>query len=365
MGHFSVACGISNLSIHEGDEIGFVILGDGRIPDPRMNVDGGKSFHLYSNDRFSPYLPPVFGTYSGYGELENIEKSNTTEVMEEIFGIPVEKVFSILTCSRSIYDTSSEIFKAFYKGSRRFGNYQAPMEEALVPLGFEKDVDASSEDVEVFNYETLSVKIRTEGYFKKWTVCVKGTDLAIAPEFTSGGASDGLSLFHIITGLMPGYPKDVQEKVKHLKNLNGMFILKDVFVKMSEYLKEPGVSYEFGKPREQQWDEFIAVMDAVEKEGRDFETFYPMIDIVRAIEHGTSLQKQYIPLLRKYGKSYAYLDIMVLLEVMTVVNRMFAPTFCGEQDGNNEASQRLNRVTDKILAERRVRFGADEDDYED
>lgn len=362
MGHFSVACGISNLAIHEGDEIGFVILGDGRTPDPRMNAEGGKSFHLYANDRFSPYLPPVFGTYSGYGEIEDIEKSKTTEVMEAVFGIPVEQVFSILTCSRSIYDTSSEIFKVFYKGSRRFGNYQATMEEALIPLGFEKDAEASSEEVEVFNYENLAVSIRPEGPFKVWNICVKGTPISIAPEFKSGGASDGLSIFHMITGLMPGYPKEVQEKVKHLKSLNGMFILKDVFVKMAEYLKEPGVSYEFGKPRERQWDEFIAVMEAVEKEGRDFETFYPMLDIVRGIEHGTAFHKQYIPLLRKYGNSYEYLNVMVLLEVMTVVNRMLAPSFCGEQDGNDEASQRLNRITDKILAERRVRFGSDEED---
>lgn len=362
MGHFGVACGISNLAIHEDDEIGFVILGDGRTSDPRMNAEGGKSFHLYTNDRFSPYLPPVFGKYSGYGEIVDIEKSKTTEVIEAVFGIPVEKVFSIINCSRSLYDTSSEIFKTFYKGSRRFGNYQAPMEEALVPLGFEKDMDASSEDADVFNYGNLSVKIRTDGHFKKWTICVKGTDLAIAPEFTSGGASDGLSIFHMITGLMPGYPKDVQDKVKQLKNLNGMFILKDVFFKMAEYLKEPGVSYEFGKPLTRKWDEFIAVTNAFEKEGKDAEEIYPLLDIVRGIDHGTSFPMKHVPLLRKYEGSYEYLNVMSLLEIMTCVNRMFSPTFCGEQDGNDGASQRMNKITDKILAERRVRFGDDEEE---
>lgn len=363
MGHFNVACGISNLAIHEGDEIGFVILGDGRVPDPRMSAETGKSFHLYADDNFRPYLPPVFGKYSGYGEVEDMEESITTAVMEEVFGVPAKKVLEMINCSRDLYDTSSEIFKTYYKGSRRFGKWDVSVEEALLPLGFEKVDEESSDQVEVFIYGDYSVAIRkTETPICHWGIRAKGSDVLLAPEFMVANAGTGLSIFSSVTKLLPGYPKEVQSRVKHLKSLNGMFFLKDVFVKMDTYLKEPDVRFDFGKPIERKWDEFIAVLDAFEKEGHDPEPVYSLLEMPQAIERMTCFQKEYLPVLRKYGQSYEYLNIVSLLDMMTALNRMFAPSFCGEQDGNDLASERLNKVTDGILAERRVRFGYNEDD---
>lgn len=362
MGHFNLGCGISNLSIEEDDAIGFMILGPGKSPDPRMPVGIGISHYVYATDLFTPYLPPVFGTYSGYGAVENLESSKTTEVLEEIFGIPASEVIDIINENSDLYDVDSKIFKNFYKGSRRFNSMNATAEEALVPLGFKK-MENIDENTQMFVYGDFAITVRKEegSPFDYWGLRFALTPVSIVPEFWNNHAAAALNIFARRTGLTPGYPEEVQEKVKTLNNLHGMFFLKEVFTEMDTYLKVPGNRFTWGKPDTQKWDEFIAVMNAADNDPAvDGDVFMDILEIPTFAQKATSLEDKYRPLLRKYEGTYEYLNIHGMMDIMIAVNRMFMPSFCGEQDGNNDASTQLNEVTGNILAKRKARWD-DED----
>lgn len=363
MGHFSVACGISNLSIHEDDKIGFMILdkSNGRFRDARLSQNVGTSYHLYSTDLFAPFMAPVFGTYDGYGSLVDMKESKTTEILEEIFGMPASKVIESINCSRSIYTKDSEIFKNYFTGPARFTSYNATPEEALSSVGFVKSAKLSKGKTEVFVLGDYAISVRSAKPFDYWSIRSSKIDVTFVPEFQDNLAVNSLEAFAKLTGIYPGYAESSWKNISILKDLHGMFFLEDVFNEMKPYVQDPDNSFKFGKPETQQWDEFIAVMNAAEKENMDSKKLLKVLDIPRFVQAVTAFPEEHLMLLRKYEDNYGFLDVHAMMDIMTACNRMFQPSFCGEQDGNNGASSKLNRVTDKILADRRARWGEDED----
>lgn len=361
MGHFSVACGISNLSIHEDDKIGFLILSEshGRFRDSRLSENVGISNYLYSNDLFTPFISPVFGSYDGYGSVVDIKDSKTNEILEEIFGIPAVDVINSITGSRSLYETDSQVFKSYYKGSRRFNSTNATPEEALTPLGFVKSAKLSKLRTEVFVLGDYAISVRKAKPFDYWSIRSSKSDVVFVPEAQDNRATRMLEEFSKLTKTFPGYPEKDWKKVETLNGLHGMYFLEDVYKEMKEYLEIPGNVFRYGKTPERMWDEFNAVMKAVEAEGKNPKPFLEILDIPRFVLNLTGFPEEHLPLLRKYEDSYEFLGVNTMLDVMTSTNRMLAPTYCGEQDGNNGASANLNRVTDQILAKRKAQWDED------
>lgn len=66
MGSFSVACGMSGLTIVEGDKVGIQILAPNNSPFAKLDGVMPDSFHSPS-DLMMPYLPPFYGEYADYG----------------------------------------------------------------------------------------------------------------------------------------------------------------------------------------------------------------------------------------------------------------------------------------------------------
>lgn len=101
---------------------------------------------------------------------------------------------------------------------------------------------------------------------------------------------------------------------------------------------------------EDRWDIVAKEMEVTEDD--DFmlneDVSYAMYDLMRDLSLPTGMRNE----LRGYGKSYELLEIHRMMDLMRLVNRMFGPTICGTQHGDNVVSSRLNAVTDEILTKR-------------
>jgi hypothetical protein len=85
MGSYSITCGISNLSIREGDKIVFFPL----LKRKYSLIDGLENCsNLISNSGsyalFKLFSLPLFGQYNDYGDIENYEKDANYYILEKI-----------------------------------------------------------------------------------------------------------------------------------------------------------------------------------------------------------------------------------------------------------------------------------------
>jgi hypothetical protein len=83
MGSWSVYCGISNITIHEGDD---ALL----VPLEKANGD------YNNNDKYKLVIFPIFGSYNDYGEIGYIKKDFNTELIEEEYKCSIEDFCSCL-----------------------------------------------------------------------------------------------------------------------------------------------------------------------------------------------------------------------------------------------------------------------------
>ncbi|KKN06306.1 hypothetical protein LCGC14_1078610 [marine sediment metagenome] len=107
MGSFNVACSISNVSIGAGDPVAYIPLEKARY---RYHIGDGNDMLIYTHCFYAPVTLPIFGEYDDYGRVENIEKNRNTEIIEEFFGIPIDKVISIKEKGPAVGTISSGMF---------------------------------------------------------------------------------------------------------------------------------------------------------------------------------------------------------------------------------------------------------------
>ncbi len=101
MGSFNVAGSVSNLSISAGTKCVFIPLLTNRYEDDIKNVIVGGESHIISNEGpecfFAPFSLPIFGTYNDYGSLEDIERNDNTDRIENFFGCQIDAVMEQAT----------------------------------------------------------------------------------------------------------------------------------------------------------------------------------------------------------------------------------------------------------------------------
>ncbi len=107
MGSFNVACSISNISIGAGDPVAYIPLEIARYP---YHIGDGNDMLIYTHCFYAPVTLPIFGEYDDYGGVENIEKDRNTEIIEEHFGIPIDKVIAIKRDGPAVGTISSGMF---------------------------------------------------------------------------------------------------------------------------------------------------------------------------------------------------------------------------------------------------------------
>ncbi len=106
MGHFSHTCKLTGLPITGGTPVVlFPILPSNK--EYEYSLDSLKkcgTTYQCSNDahhfKFSPCWFPIRGIYDDYGGIEGIVEDDNTRVLEEYYGLSIQKLANIITCGR-------------------------------------------------------------------------------------------------------------------------------------------------------------------------------------------------------------------------------------------------------------------------
>jgi hypothetical protein len=139
MGHSSRTCRLSGVPITSGVKAVLVPL----IPTGSWYDNSeerirkfGKEIYLSNEGAevfFVPLFLPIFGSYDGYGGLEDIIEDDNTKVLEKHFGLTIQEIVDII-CSLRKDDGYSEALKPIkkkiklakdsIKGEKHFDKYQ-------------------------------------------------------------------------------------------------------------------------------------------------------------------------------------------------------------------------------------------------
>lgn len=162
MGDYNVTCGISNLTINNGDRIGLNILIPTRLSrgylDSRIQ---GSMYYMGIYDHFTPFAAPVYGTYDSYGGLENIERNETVDFLEAFFGKDIATIVDCVGGSfRGLDDSYNPIHVAYFSEERKTATGNGYAAEDLENVQLLQSFSGMFFLREV--YDVMSVK--TEGF---------------------------------------------------------------------------------------------------------------------------------------------------------------------------------------------------------
>lgn len=340
MGSFNVGCAISNLSIDPGDKIGFMIMGKPKVYLTHYPPKRDRSFYTYANDLYKPFLAPIFGEYGDYGRIENIVPSVTTRLIESIFSKPIEVIMNIVGYDDGVYDDNGGIFEHYFIGDTE--DLDMDVEKALLTLGFEHR-PASESEPEEFLFSNFSILRHRKD---RYTIVDKAVNVELKSSFycDSKNAKHMLEFFSQVTGVYPGYNPKHFGIINVLQSLTGTFFLKQVYDDMSGVVESERFDND--------WAEF---MDTLTESTTSAHEFHSAVEYLAAwdyVRRETVFPRQFIRLLVSYKGSKEFSGVYTFMSIMSSVNRMLIPSFCGEQHGNDDASIALNTSTDAILKKR-------------
>lgn len=361
MGSFDVGCGLSNLTIHCGDEAGFLILNQTRTrPQYGDYPSSGKAF--LSSGTHLPFLPPVFGVYDDYGRLRDIRPTITTQILEKLFDRPIQVVMDCIMGMRYIYESSGEIYQNYMLPECRSVNtYGKPIEEVLISVGFKKIL--SDNGSVSFDYDSYNLALDKEN--SAWTITRNEPNREIGTVRVTRNADDILDAFGRHTGVYPGYSPSDHERVHLLNRLGGMFFLEDVFVKMDKFHNAEHYMNNFYQRgmarRKKEMAEFFEYL----KNPTD-KYFSPLLDFTEDLARDVSLPREHWKSLGAYESNEdEFLSIAGITNIAYSLNRILAPTYCGEQMGNDRASLMLNHISKQILDARKEEYEGEIDDEDE
>lgn len=136
MGHFSYSCKLSSLPITGGTPATLIVMKHRddlyEYSDEKLKQYG--QTNLCSNDitqaKFEVYWFPIHGTYDDYGGLEDIQRDDNVELLEQHYGLSIDEIIAIVTSNRKHdgYDDALKVIKkplsADYDPNDDYGNPQ-------------------------------------------------------------------------------------------------------------------------------------------------------------------------------------------------------------------------------------------------
>ncbi len=374
MGSFNVAGTMSNISIGPGRKVVFIPL----LPTRYMyNGEGDISIHpqtmIVSNDGaaayFSPRFLPIVGEYNDYGSIENIERDENVEYIEEYFGVEIDSFIGYLTAQQDMTETTknrlgekkakelqslSGMFEV-YDVYKKMIQYTIEEDDAfescqLTPhvlkmLGFKeqkKKTDDKRFSRKFIRPDIKEIEVHSDGSFARGFSVEKNDYLAAyTPRFFQEELSD--------MGI----------KIPELNDLKGVSHYSILF---DEKLKEM-------KNQPNEIDEIDEIMETVEKELLEdkqtpAEKIKEKLDKIRglfedqfALKNNAFLNRSAI--LPFYRMDYAlnkrfknqYVELLEFAKIMFCTNNFFFPAMNGEQDGNLEATKKLANVVLEYVKE--------------
>lgn len=372
MGSFNVACSISNLSIHEGDKAGLMFI----QRQPTYGPPAALTFRTYNTDDFIPYLPPVFGFYDDYGNLADLEPSPTVTVIEELFNRPALAVVNAIGQDRGIYDYCNPICE-LYMPEELFNllkTYEKTDEDIFKGFGFVQS-DAGEGYVDAWQFGDWRAQSRKYPGFEglgrdvfTWDIDNTVTGKVLVRNIIAANGVDVvISTLAKGAGLYPGYLEEDWSRIERLQAMSGSFFLTEVYEKLKvEVLADPYAG-DWTKGTEDKLKDILATI-LVYRQGTELYPGSTLAEILSSTDFYRSVALKGEDewwAARHYLDNEDFRNALIYPVVLRACNRMLAPSYNGEQFGNDSTARFLNSVTDEILAARKARFGGDEDEDED
>ena len=357
MGSFDIGCGVSNLHIDSGNRTGVYLVSTRRRDRYSIRDTETKLCYINNTDVYKPIFPPVFGTYDDYGQLTNIEDSLTTKMLEKIFNRPIQVITDCIGNSfrGGAYDNSGPILKNYGpQDNKLLSSYSVSTSDILKSVGFVQE----SEDVYSFGKYQL---VLVDGYKAQVKNAETGEVLADKRTYSSSGP---LNVFSDATGIYPGFQPEDYEAVDLLNNSSAMFFLpsmvEGVYEEIqNEYLAKRDLDYLVDD-----WEGFQKQHEPKEELGSfNFSRLGERVS--ETLTRETHLPHQYFSAFANELSLDELLSIQKLLTVTTAVNRMIQPSYCGEQNGNDEASLALSKLSVAFLEARRAEWDEENGEYYD
>lgn len=336
MGSFNLGCGISNLSINEGDVVGLSII----VPSSNSRDESSKLLYFYTNDLYSIHLPPIYGEYDDYGGLDLIETSRTTELLEDTFKKPVADLIKAIGSDRSIFSPYSKISELYMdrEALDALSDFKASSADKLAALGFVKR-GQNARTKYVFDKYEISYP---DGEREKFVVRERKTGAQLGRETSNFEVL--LDSFSTLTGLTPGFG-DRGKLARKLTTVSGMVFYRDVFEAMKSHMAK---EYDNEQAVTMSETQFNGICNELEST-----RLYNSAKSDSSRKFGARSPEEWESFVKHLSVS-DYLEMDMLHRVLTAVNRLVMPSFCGEQYGNDPASAELLKVSKKILKSRPV-----------
>lgn len=354
MESFNVTCGISDLSINPGDEVGFAILNKTTgTTDPNDRPRHGQSYHTYATDLFAPFLPSVYGKYDENGRIVEIQESLTTEVLEKLFRRPAEVVLNCI-CSQSVYDYFGDIFANYFVPEQTWERTDLVSNDILLAHGFTKDEQVSGRYL--FGDYALDIEEKSDGSPKSdglWYIWNNLESEVIGHGDMGQFIDEIMDAFSQATGQFPGFDSNDYDVIKTLSELSVMFFLKEAYDGMKSHTMKNSFNKMNFINLEFMWDKMMKTINEGQEDGFSPEQSSVIVASMKRILGETSFPSNKVSALKVYEHNYDVFDMSILTAVMASVNKIFLPTDSDFYKAKNDALYVLDKVARKIEIRRK------------
>jgi hypothetical protein len=366
MGAFNVAGTMSNISIGPGRKVVFIPLLPTRYC---YNGEGSVEMHpqtmIVSNDGasayYSPRFLPIVGEYNDYGTLENIERDDNVEYIEQYFEMSIDDFMSVITCSidldfRERKKLGEKKTKELQSLSGMFEVYD--VYKKMIQYSIEMDDAANAVSMtdyvlELLGFVATDKPTKNERFSKRFI----HSDIPELEVHSDGRFCRGYFSGEEFGCYHPSYLKERLEEEK---------------IELPQFKKFKGVSqYGFRFDEEcqknsEEPNEIEEILKEVEKEFlenhdlSDEELQEKMKNVRRAFESQIALRnmadrrsgimpfhKMDYVLTPKFREQY--IQLMEFSKIMFCTNNFFFPAMNGEQEGNPDATRKLANVVLEFL----------------
>lgn len=342
MGSFSIACGLSGLPITEGDRAAFIPLS----PSKYKVESVGPTF-TDPCQFFAPILPPVIGTYDGYGRIKDPEVSDVTALLEAVSNRSITTAVRTLTDDRGFYDPQGERFSTYVTEPGMLADHNASLAEVLESLGFTAHHTFAGQEFELQGHKLLL----QDGRAKK--IRYRGFTMDIDPR-VAHRTEDVLALFADHAEVIPGVAAADQKAAKLARSTTGMFVHPGFLTGMAETICRDIVYARAAKTVEASWDDLqerFARMDPTHPEHNGFLAFPSLWSdnaLVDAMRNYASWEPDQYGYMEHLDQA-SVLSMMQVVDVANALGRTLGPTQYLSEVDSVEYAQAAHRIAGEML----------------